>query len=515
MVSLYNDKTMKYSKLFLILSLAAMLFVSCKKDHYNVGNVHGVNAEGEVLLPIGSASVSLSELLQKLDIDSIINCSEDGDLSFAFHYENFGAVNGEELLQFKDLEYSEHFLFENPISFVLPEAFDTVLHFEHTITFESDHIHVMEAVMKTGHFDFDLRSNIGLLQKVVIRTADIKDADGHDLMLDFDFDSSDIQFDLDGLHYSTDTANTLDLSYDLYVRLQGLLEHDLYLDVDIRGNDLAIKEMTGYVDTFESRNYVDTTYTLFSGNVSGSLEVLGARLELYERNTFDLEAQLQVDTAWFFDDVAVPYPIFGPEPLAVDVPTQSQFGKALERHLNGRISANTLGVFAASSFIVNPLGLSDLVTVSDACAIDVMADAEIPFDFRVNDVRYVDTTDLQLSGITTPEQIEKLTLELTFTSTIPLNMNAQFFTYDSVTAQTTGILVDESRLINASFDGQPVNTEVTLEVTGEKVENLLRSNRLISVYWVDTDAHDVVLNGQQHLDVFMKARVKYNGVVEF
>ena len=94
-------------------------------------------------------------------------------------------------------------------------------------------------------------------------------------------------------------------------------------------------------------------------------------------------------------------------------------------------------------------------------------------------------------------------------------MNAQFFTYDSVTEQITGILVDEARLINGSFDGQPINTEVTLEVTGEKVENLLRSDRLISVYSLDTDAHDVVLNGQQQLDVFMKARVKYNGIVEF
>ena len=506
---------MKYNKLFLILSLATMLFASCKKDHYNMGNVNGVNAEGELLLPVGSASFSLSRLIQQFKIDSIINCSEDGDLSFGFHYENLGALSGEKLLRFKDLEYKEHFTFENPIPFVLPQAFDTVFHFEHTITFESDNIHVMEAEMKTGHFDFDLSSNIGLLQKVVIRSADIKDANGHDLMLDFDFDANDIQFDLDGLHYSTDTANTLDLSYDLYVRLQGVLEHELYLDVDIHGKDLAIKEMTGYVDAYESRNYVDTTYSLFSGNVSGSLEVFGARLDLFERNTFDLEARLLVDTAWVFDDAAVPYSIFGPQPLVVDIPTQYQFGKVLERSMNGKVSANTLGVFAASSFIVNPLGLSDLVSVSDTCVIDVMVDAEIPFDFAVNDVRFVDTTKLELSGISSPEQIEKLTLELTFTSTIPLNMNAQFFTYDSETEQVTGSLIDENRLINASFDGQPVNTEVTLEITGEKVDNLLRSDRLISVYWVDTDAHDVVLNGNQHLDVFLKARVKYNGTVEF
>jgi hypothetical protein len=159
--------------------------------------------------------------------------------------------------------------------------------------------------------------------------------------------------------------------------------------------------------------------------------------------------------------------------------------------------------------------LADVLHDGKRKVIDVMVDAEIPFDFAVDDVRYIDTTVLNLSGVSKPEQIEKLTFELAFTSTIPLNMNAQFFTYDSVTEQITGVLVDEARLINGSFDGQPINTEVTFEVTGEKVENLLRSDRLISVYSLDTDAHDVVLNGQQQLDVFMKARVKYNGIVEF
>ena len=51
---------MKYNKLFFVLALATLLFASCKKDHYDVGNVHGVNAEGELLLPIGSTSLSLS-----------------------------------------------------------------------------------------------------------------------------------------------------------------------------------------------------------------------------------------------------------------------------------------------------------------------------------------------------------------------------------------------------------------------------------------------------------------------
>ena len=506
---------MKYKRKIVFLVLLAIVCASCKKEHYDMDHLQGADVEGEVLLPIGSASFTLSKLMQQFQIDSLITCSEDGIFSFQFHYEDYGVINGQELLRFKDLDYSEHYSFMNPYPFETPQTIDTVFHLSQTIRFESEHIHVMKAEMKTGHFDFNVNSNIGLLQRVVLRSSDIRDIEGYELMLDFDLNSSDIQFDLDGMHYSTDTANTLDLSYDVYVRLNSVTDPNLFFDVEVHGRDLAIREMSGYVDAYESRNYIDTTFNLFPGNVSGALEVHGARMSLLERNTFDLEARLDVDTAWVFDDGDVPFSIFGPQQVSVDVPSQPFFGQVFERSINGKISANETGVYASSNFIVNPSGMSDLVSVSDTCSIDVVIDTEIPFAFVVDDVRYLDTTVLELSEIKKPEQIEKLTLELTITSTIPLNMNAQFFTYDSETERITDTLVAKDKLIAASFDGRPTMTEVVLEVTGEKIRHLVESDRLISCYELDTEAHDVVLNGQQGVDVYMKARVKYNGIVDF
>ena len=505
---------MRIHRIALLLCLLACLFAACKKDRFDVSNVHGVNAEGEMLLPIGSGSFTVSELMQQFNIDSMITCSEDGILTYGFHFEDFGVVDGDSLLRFKDLEYNERFSFENPFPIILPQAFDTMFHFEQTIVFESDNIHVMEAEMKSGHFDFDVNTNVGLLRRLVIHSSDITDDGGHDLELDFDLNSDVIQFDLDGLHYETDTANTLRLGYDVFVRLQSIPNQELFFEVDVKGSELAIKEMSGFVDPYESRNVLDTTMNLFPGNASGSLQVQGARMRLFERNTFDLEARLDVDTAWLIVDDDVPYPVFGPQSVSVDIPSQTSFGQVYERSLSGKISANETGLYTTSSFIVNPSGMSDMVSVSDTCVIDVMIDAEIPFAFAMDDVRFVDTTDLNLK-IDAPEQIEKLTLELTFTSTIPLGLNAQFFAYDSETGKITEALVAEDRLINASYDGKPVTTEVTLEITGEKVEHVNHSDRLISVYEIDTDAHDVCIKGDQRLDLFVKARLKYNGTVEF
>ena len=505
---------MKFKKLFVFLSLLALVSVSCKKGHYDVDNLQGVNVDGEVLMPIGSSSFTVMDLMQQFEIDSMINCTEDGNLSFTFHYEDLGVLKGADFLQFKDAEYSAHLDFENPYPFDLPYTFDTVFKLEETIVFESDNIHVMKAEMKSGHFDIDLTSNVGLLQRVVLRSPNLKDNQGNDLMLDFDLNSSEIQFDLEGLNYVTATANTLDLNYEVYVKMQSTPDPELYFDATVIGSDLALKNMMGFVDPYESRSCIDTTINLFPGSVSGALEVYGARMKIFGRNTFGMEARLDIDTAWVITDDQEPFPIFGPDPVMLDFPTQYDFEQVFDHTLNGKLSANETGVYAATGYVVNPSGVSEMVSVADDCVIDVMIDTEIPFEFKVDDVCYSDTTSLDLE-IKEIDQIEKLTLEMTFTSTMPINMNAQFFSCDSETGLITDTLLTESRLIRASFDGQPVTTEVTLEITEDKIEPLLRSGWLISRYELDTEAQTAVLKAQQSLDVMLKARLKYKGIVEF
>ena len=505
---------MKFNKLLIIPCILGILCASCKKDHYDVNNVSGVNAEGEMLLPIARKSLTLMDMMQRFQIDSLITCSEDGSMSYNYLYEHFGAVNAGELLKFNDLEYNEHFAFENPFPQVLPHALDTMLHFDHAVVFEADHISVLEAMMRSGHFDFVIGSNVGLLQRAVIRSSDITDAAGNDLELDFQFDLDTISFDLGGMHYETDSANTLHLNYDLYFRVQGTMDPELYFDVDITGRDLAIQEMRGYVEMYDSRSTIDTAFNLFPDNITGSLEIKGARLRLKERNTFGLAARLVVDTALVTGEGIEPYSILEPLPLVVDLPTQFAFAEVFNQTLNGKLNASSSRAFSASSFIVNPSGMSDMVSVTDTCSIDVRVDVSIPFAFSVDDVCYLDTVNMELSGIEMPDMIEKITLDMTFNSTLPLNLGGRFYTYDSQNDMITDTLVATDEIIKASFDGQPITTMVSIDITENRVQHVLHSDRIIMIYELDTEARDVALNKDQKLELFVKAKIKYNGVVE-
>ena len=505
---------MKINRITLFFGVLVCLLASCKKSHYDVTNVHGVNAQGEVLLPIGSKSFTMMDLMERFQVDSLVTCADDGSLSFDYFYEGLGVLSGEEILRFKDLLYEEHYVIDNPNE-ETPAYQDTVLGFQSALVFQADHIEVLEAKMKSGRLDFTVTSNVGVLRRVTLSTPDILDAEGNEFAMDFYPHSGHFSFDLEGLHYHTDVANSLTISYELYCTYVPTTDSELYVDFKLEGSDVAFSEMTGYLEPYDSRNRLDTTFSLFSHNLSGILDVRDVMMRVSERNTFGVDARLIVDTAQVICEGITPYSVFDPMPLVVELPAQNAFGEVFSQPLSGEITPNGGGVAVSSLFIVNTSGMGDLITVYDTCDLDVRVDVSLPFSFIVNDVQYLDTVNLDLTELELPDMIEQLTLELTFNSTLPVDLKGQFYMYDSENEIITDTLIDDGKLIEASYDGQPTQTTLVIDITEERIERVLHSDRIVMRYLLDTDAHNVKLNANQRLTLFVKAKAKYNSVAEF
>ena len=514
MVSLSKFKVMKFNKLLFAFSLLAVLFTACKKEHYDVSNVHGVNAEGELLLPVGSKSITMMDLMERFELTDEVEWSESGELSFGFNYEDIGVISGAEILKFKDLNYEGHYSMVNPYTTVPMPFLDTVVSFDSKIIFESDDIRVLWAQMKSGYLDFTLESNIGSVQHVVIRSSDIKDEHGRNLELFIPVNDNMIGFSLDNLLYVTDEPNTLNINYEFHINVHGTSAPELYVDFNIMGVDLAFREMRGYVDAYTTRNCIDSVFRLFPDNLAGMLEVEGVMVTINERNTFGLGARLIVDTAMLINEGLPPYSILEPLPLTVDMPPQLQFAEVYNQIINGRIDVGGGRAYSTSSFIVNPDGVSELVSVSDTCRIDTDVWVKFPFSFNVDDITYLDTIDMDLASLELPEMIEQLTLELTFVSTFPVNLRASYYMYDSENNRITDTLLSNTEVIQASKDGRPTTTNVSLVVNEGHLENVLESNCIIMSYLLDSGDKNVDFTMHQKLDHFLKIRAKYKSDVE-
>lgn len=509
---------MKHSRIVHRICLAVVVFglslVSCNRSHYNLDYVNGVQVEGEALLPLVSGSYSIMDLMQRFQIDSLLDFDASGNMSYDYSYEHYGIVKGEELLRFNDLRCHEHFTYPNPNPQVFSQPLDTMVSYMQTLTFEAEHISVMTALMRSGRFDFALRSNIGAVRRVVIRSLEIRDAQGHTLELDLPVNDGAFGFDLDGLRYATLIPNTLHLVYELYFTVQSTTEPELYLDIDIAGSNLAIREMTGYVERYGIHSNLDTTFCFLPDNVSGTLDLNDVSVRLCERNTFGLGARLVVDTADIICEDVASYSLFHPIPLVIDMPTQMTLGEIHHQTVSGEINAKGGRAYVASDFIINPEGESRLFVLSDTCEIDFRVDVGIPMASRSDEVRYLDTVDMQLEKITTPEWVKKLTLEITFTSTIPFDLHGSFMAYDTVSGMVADVLLDDAEVIAASYDGQPNKSTIAIEITEEKLMSVIHANKLILDLRLDTDGNDVRLNANQSLDYFVKARVVYDGILE-
>lgn len=506
---------MRFSKILLATIALASLFVSCNKAHYDLSNVHGINAEGEVLLPVASATFTVRDLMGNFGLQDEIEWSESGDMTFCFDYESIGVIDGAKMLKFKNVSYEASYVFENPYQNIVLPSIDTMVSFERAIVFDSENIHVMRAKMKSGRFDFTLESNLGDAYRVVLRSDNIKGEYGNDFVLDLPIYSNTFGFDLEGLRYISDTPNTLNISFDLYVHVHSITDPEISVDLNIEGSDLAFSEMQGFVDRYDNRSSIDSAFTLFPGNLGGALEVEGARIKVSERNTFGLGARLVVDTALVYSEGLPPYSILEPLPLSVDLPPQMEFREVLNSRVDGIIPSQGGRAYASTNFIVNPDGYSQMVNVVDDNRVDTRVSVEIPFSFTVEDITYLDTIISDFGDFEMPDMIEQLTFEMTFASTLPLNMKGSFLMYDSENDRITDTLLMNSTMIKASFDGRPVKTDVKLVVDEDRVEHALHSDRIIMSYCLDSDAHNVNLNANQKLDLFLKVRAKYKTNVVF
>lgn len=503
---------MNHKKSLILLALVLLLLGGCNKNHYDLSEVNGVHAEGEMLLPLASASYSLSDLMKKFQLDDLIFSDPSGNLFLEHTYEYFDAVKGSDVLRFKDNSFEEHYSIANPFPF-LPIQIDTSARFTQAFTLESDHIRLLSAVVKSGVFSFGFASNTAQINRVVIGCYEIKDADGHPM--EFVWEANGTQeFDISGSRFETETYNTLNLNCEVEFSVNGVLGPEITFDIALMIADLAVDEMSGWVNDYHAPNVIDTAYTLFSENLVGALEINAVDVRFLTRSSFDMSASLIIDTALLSGPDMDPLSLFDEMPQVLDIKPSSEFEEVFHHVLHGRLNAHGGQGYAVTDFVLNPLGLTDRVTVREENTLDLLGQVRLPFEFKVDDVRYLDTVGMDISVIESPEWIEKLTLELCINSNLPFNLSGDFIMYNTENQSVIDTLANNLTLISSSFNGQMNSNTFTLLVDKEKVQNLMRSDSLILSFILDTAGHDAVLNVDQVMEVFLKARVKYNGIIE-
>lgn len=497
-------------KLFGILFLICVLFLSCNKNRFDYTYLDSVDSKGEWCIPIATVRSTVGDVLNQLDDNDLITYNADGTIQINYAYNLENVLKGSELLEYDNFDYEYQGSFENPYPITIPVAIDTLIHFEQSIELSSETARLNRALIQSGFFSFKLESNVNAAESIVLRSSNIKMADGNDFSMNLTIGDTKTM-DLSGVRFETDDANVLNFGYDAHLVMTGFNEPTFDFAAEIHVNDIVIEELSGWVNAFTIPFSFDTTFNFPLNKLEGEMSLINPHLMVMTDNTFSIGARFMIDTAMLYCDEFTT-PIFTHYPVVAEAQAASQsiaLDETLSLYLNTKMNA----VKASGSVILNPDGLNEMVTVTNTSKVDANIEAQLPVSFTTNNVRYYDTIDFDLSGIESPEMISSVELDLGFKSQLPLNLRAKLFAYDSSTGMITDTIFDNPFVIAGSFDGRPVSSEVDLHVTTQKFQSVVNSDKLIMSYALDTDGKEADLNVDDALEVNIKAIIDYDGEI--
>lgn len=495
----------------LALTVAVLLTCSCNKNRFDFSQLDSVEASGQWKLPIGSARITLNRVLGQFAQNSMVSYDADGHIQLSYRYPMDTVVKGTTFMRYGDMNFPFTFQLENPYPFVLDEPIEDTLAFEQVIELESDVMALKAAKIRSGSFLFNITTSAQFkVEKIIITSPSVVHADGSAFEEELQ-PGLDYGLDLAGVHFDADKDNTLKFNYLICFVADDFTDPDITFESFIGVRDLCIQELTGSLNSYPTRFVVDEGFDLPLGKIDGEMRFVDSHLSIMQRNSFDLEASIRIDTAMLWGGHATPTMIFDDYPVNIGVHHSPSYTSAFDEDVNLALNTQFDSVYVSGEFVLNPDGFGETLTLYDTASIGLAAEGVLPMKFNVPGVVYKDTIDLNMSEIKTPEMIKELILHIAFDSELPFNLQAQAYTMDPKTGKVTDSLFTDEHFINGSFTDASVRTESEISVTHERLANLMSSNKLLLRFGVDTDGKDVYLDLDDALGVTLKADIIYDG----
>ena len=489
----------------MVLGFAAMLLVSCDDDRFDFSELESVNAAGQWNVPIGTTELSFEMVLNQLENNDYVTYDEEGNLQLTYSYRIDTVVIGSDFMRYDDMEFLTTAVLENPYPYLLEEPLEDTLHVEQKLVLEEEGISLLTAKVRTGQFGIEVDTDVERVRKIIVRSPEILDANGNPLVRELV--EGENLIDLDGVKIIAQELNTINFIYDICYEAYEYTGPEFIFHGLIRIHDLKIQEMSGVLAPFSTPFRLDTTFSLPLDNIDGEITFVGANLSFAERNSFMASVQLRLDTAMLYGDHSAPTDIFDEYPMVLDVNFTPQYTPFFSQNFDLDLNSDFHSFLVSGECVFNPA--EEMVTLCDTATIGLNIDGVLPISFKIPEVTYEDTLDLDVSGISAPELIKEVLLHADFASELPFNFKAQLLTMED--GVTTDSLFVTPPIIQGSFDGGRAITNTEIPITHQKLDHLMNANHMLLRLGVDTEQNQVTLNLKDKLSLTLRADVVYDG----
>lgn len=471
--------------------LTVIFTFSCKKN-----KVEKVAVDSQFAIALFSDTVSLSEIINDMDSTTKNWLRVRNDSIFVFYVDTIKNV-----LKASDLLSNiEDMSFNTSTSFAMPpfdptNNHDTVIDVDRfmTVPFHYDGYNIEEVLLRGGNlnFNFVVTPQIEQLKQIEIYSNQILSPEGEPLVI---IDDGRPSVDLSNYHVIPEQDT---VAFGARVTIH--VDHGVYdggdYTCDLTGGLTGVKFKTvhGTIDKPLDSIYNDQTAIDFGiAGLSGSAVLPIPTINLDYSNTFGFGARADVTELQFVNEnTGLVTNLLASDVVEVTVnPTEGEWYHTRIDGLTETIDA--LAGYTRLDFageVTMNLNPGNAFSISDTSTVDIAADIEMPFSFKLSDLCYNDTIAIDLSGSgdaanQIDDYIDEIEFFIDYNSKIKIDVDLQ------------GIFMKNNTVIDSLFNNDHVIyysaddniSTISVTVTGQKLRNVLRANQMILRLGVSTEA---------------------------
>lgn len=484
----------KFTK-FILIALAALVMISsysCKRS-----KAKAIAVDTQFAVALFSDTISIKRVLGMMDSTTNNWLRVRNDSVFAYYADSVnGVLRASDLLsKIEDVTFETHTNFTMPVCDPTNNH-DTIVVVDKfmTVPFKYDGFVIDEVVMRSGIFDFDFQVSpeIEHLRRIEIFSNQLLSPTGEPLVIGIDYNKNRKSVNLADYRIVPED-DTVAFGARITLHIEGAVYPGGDYVCDMNGGMRNVGFKTVFATVTKDLDSIFNDYAEIDfgiNGLSGSAYLPVPKIQLTYRNTFGLSASSDVTTLEFYNSRTG---------LVTDLLAADHWDETVGP-TNGEYYSKRIGNFVDNIDVlagytrldfdgrVTMAMPGDKISISDTSAIDVIADIEMPFSFKISDLRYTDTFDVKFDGNgMNVDMLDSLDFYLDFNNRIPLEVDVQaLFMRNGMVIDS---LFDSDHVIqyNDNPYAQNYNT-IECTVTEDKMRNVLRANKMILRLGVSTEA---------------------------
>ena len=495
LINILNIMKIKFKTVVVttLLLLMVIFASSCKKNE-----IKRVAVDTQFAVAIFSDTVSLREIIKDMDSTTQNWLRVRNDSIFAFYVDTIrGVLKASDLLSdIADVSFNSTTNFAMP-PIASPISLDTVIDVDRfmTLPFHYDGYNIEEVLLREGalSFDFVVSPAIEHLKRLEIYSNQLINPEGDPLTIVIDYYNKGPQnVNLAGYRIIPE-ADTVAFGARTTLHIEsGIYEGGEYTCTLTGGlTGVKFKTVLGTIDTPLDSIFHDQTAIDFGiQGITGSAVLPVPTIKVAYNNTFGFGAVADVTKLDFVNtNTGLVTNLLATDMVELTVhPTEGAWHNTriigLAEEIDALAGYNRLDFDGSIRMNLNDHQFS----ISDTSSVDIAADVEMPFSFKLSELCYTDTVPLNLAGSSNDsnvdDYIDQIDFYIDYNSKIKIDVDMQAIFMKNNTVLDS-LFVDANSLNYSPTD--EIST-ISVIITDRRLRNVLRSNQLVLRLGASTEA---------------------------